>query len=292
MKARTTITGNFNIGFCRGGSPWQKNLSELINWALDVGYGSIDLGTDGDKTADIVINAGLKVGTCTLPDMRGMLSSEKKDRDSAVAENSDYIEACNASGVDKFFVVMLPTDPQRERKDNFSYMIDSYSRLVPVLEKTASCVVVEGWPGPGALCCTPETYRALFNEIPSSAMGVNYDPSHLLRMGIDPLRFLNEFIDRIYHVHGKDTEIIEEGLYEYGHEQDATYAKKISFGNQAWRYTIPGHGVMRWLEAFDRLDEGGYKGIISVELEDANFNGSEEGEKVGLLKSLQYLEGC
>ena len=123
-------------------------------------------------------------------------------------------------------------------------------------------------------------------------MGVNYDPSHLLRMGIEPLRFLNEFIDRIYHVHGKDTEIIEEGLYEYGHEQDATFAKNISFGNQAWRYTIPGHGVMRWLEAFDRLDEGGYKGIISVELEDANFNGSEEGEKVGLLKSLQYLEGC
>ncbi len=292
MNVRTTITGNFNIGFCRGGSPWQKDLNELINWGLDVGYGSIDLGKDGDKTAKSVMSAGLKVGTCTLPEMQAMLSSEKKDRDRAVAQNSDYIEACSASGIDKFFVIMLPADPQRKRKCNFSYMVDSYSRLVPVLEKTASCVVVEGWPGPGALCCTPETYRALFNEIPSAVMGINYDPSHLLRMGIDPLRFLQEFIERIYHVHGKDTEIVEERLYEYGHEQTATFAKNISFGNQAWRYAIPGHGIMRWKEAFSRLAEAEYKGIISVELEDANFNGSEEGEKLGLLKSLQYLEGC
>ena len=123
-------------------------------------------------------------------------------------------------------------------------------------------------------------------------MGINYDPSHLLRMGIDPLRFLQEFIERIYHVHGKDTEIVEERLYEYGHEQTATFAKNISFGNQAWRYAIPGHGIMRWKEAFSRLAEAEYKGIISVELEDANFNGSEKGEKLGLLKSLQYLEGC
>ena len=93
----------------------------------------------------------LKLGRAHFRICEACFHLKKKDRDSAVADNSEYIETCNANGVDKFFVVMLPTDPQRERKDNFSYMIDSYSRLVPVLEKTASCVVVEGWPGPGAL---------------------------------------------------------------------------------------------------------------------------------------------
>ncbi len=289
---RTTVTGNFNIGFCRLNSPWQKNLDELITWAQEVGFGAVDLGRDGDEIAESVIKAGLKVGTVTLPEWQGMLSSESKERDKAVALNNAYIETCCAHGVKNFFVVMLPSDPNKERKDNFSYMVDSFSQLVPVLEKSDGRIVIEGWPGPGALCTTPETYRAFFNEIPSPTMGVNYDPSHLLRMGIDPMRFLHEFIERVYHLHGKDTELMAERLYEYGHEQDSAFTDKIPFGNQAWRYTIPGHGVMRWSEAFEFLEESGYQGCVSVELEDANFNGSEDGEKFGLLKSLQFLEGC
>jgi len=70
-------------------------------------------------------------------------------------------------------------------------------------------------------------------------MGVNYDPSHLIRMGIDPLRFLKEFVGRVYHVHGKDAELFADNLYEYGHEQPPTFAKEMNFGSMAWRYTIP-----------------------------------------------------
>ena len=57
------------------------------------------------------------------------------------------------------------------------------------------------------------------------AFGVNYDPSHLMRMNIDPLRFLYEFGNRVYHVHGKDTEWLSDNLYDYGSEQPATFAK-------------------------------------------------------------------
>jgi hypothetical protein len=35
-----------------------------------------------------------------------------------------------------------------------------------------------------------------------------------------------------------------------------------------------------------------FKGIVSIELEDLRFNGSEVGEKLGLTKSREYLEGC
>ena len=115
-------------------------------------------------------------------------------------------------------------------------------------------------------------------------MGINYDPSHLLRMGIDPLRFLQEFGDRVVHMHGKDTELLSENQYEFGHEQPPTFAKKIRFGSLHWRYTIPGQGVMRWGKAFQMLESIGYKGCISIELEDANFNGSTEGEQFGILQ--------
>ena len=123
-------------------------------------------------------------------------------------------------------------------------------------------------------------------------MGINYDPSHLIRMGIDPIRFLEEFGARVYHVHGKDTELLPENLYEYGHEQPATFAKHFNYGGWQWRYTIPGHGVMRWGKALQVLNAIGYTGNICIELEDANFNGSTEGEKMGFLQGAGFLRGC
>ena len=123
-------------------------------------------------------------------------------------------------------------------------------------------------------------------------MGINYDPSHLIRQGIDPIRFLREFGGRVFHVHGKDTELLPENLYEYGHEQPPTFGKRFRYGAMAWRYTIPGHGVMRWSEAFGILEGLGYAGCVSIELEDANFNGDEETEKLGILQGIRFLSGC
>ena len=132
----------------------------------------------------------------------------------------------------------------------------------------------------------------MIKEVPSTSIGINYDPSHLIRMGIDPIRFLEEFADRVYHVHGKDTEVFAENVYEFGTEQPATFAKGHGFGSLAWRYTIPGHGEMRWLRAFEILKAHGYQGAVSIELEDENFNGSEEGEKMGILSGSQFLASC
>ena len=150
---------------------------------------------------------------------------------------------------------MLPENPALPRAENYGYMVESYGALAAVLEESGSHYVIEGWPGPGALCCTPETYRAFLRDVPSPSMSVNYDPSHLIRMGIDPLRFLIEFLDRVHHVHGKDTEILAENLYTYGHEQPATFAERISYGAHSWRYTIPGQGIFRWGEGLRILAE-------------------------------------
>jgi len=111
-------------------------------------------------------------------------------------------------------------------------------------------------------------------------------------MGIDPIRFVEEFKSRVYHVHGKDTEIIDEALYEFGTEQPATFAKGHGFGSHHWRYTIPGHGCVRWVRAFEILAANGYDGAVSIELEDENFNGSEAGEKAGLIAGGRFLAGC
>jgi sugar phosphate isomerase/epimerase len=287
-----TRTGGFAIGFRRMGSAWQKDLDGLIRWARETGLDAMDLGSDADKTAETIASAGLKIGSVDLPEWQGMISPDKARRGDAIARNAEYVRACSKVGPLNHFLVMLPEKPDLPRAENFRSMAASFNELRSVLEEAKARVAIEGWPGPGALCCTPEGFRAFFRECPSQAMGITYDPSHLIRMGIDPLRFLREFAGRVVHVHGKDTELFPEGLYEYGNLLPPTFVKGHGYGQVCWRYTVPGHGVMDWIEAFRILESNGYRGAVSVELEDENFNGTEAGEKLGLALGCRYLQGC
>jgi sugar phosphate isomerase/epimerase len=264
----------------------------LLEWATHNRLSVIDLGADADKTGQTALDAGLKLGSIDLLEWKSLISPDKAKRDDAVTKNTEYIKTCAKFGSMNYFIAMLPENPELSRKENFGYMVESFAALAPTFEEAKAHIVIEGWPGPGALCCTPEGYRAFFNEVPSQAMGVNFDPSHLIRMGIDPHRFLEEFKARVFHVHGKDCEILGENLYEYGTEQPPTFAEPIDFGNLHWRYTIPGHGGTRWIKVFEILKETGYQGAISIELEDAKFNGTEEGEKLGIMQGAIFLSGC
>jgi sugar phosphate isomerase/epimerase len=291
--AARTRTGGIPIGFRRSGSEWQKDLGSLLAWASDNRFGVIDLGSDGDKCAGLAIEKGFRLGSVDLLHWWGkMISPDRATRHEAVAANSAYIKACAAFGPMNHLVAMIPENPELSRAENFQYMVESYGALTTVLEASDARIVIEGWPGPGALCCTPEVCDAFFRECPSKAFGMNYDPSHLLRMGIDHLRFLEEFVHRVHHAHGKDTELRDDNLYRYGNFQEPTFARKPACGEMHWRYTIPGHGSVRWPEVFRILTEARYQGAISIELEDANFCGSAEAEKAGLLHARSFLESC
>lgn len=287
-----TRTGGYAVGFRRGGGEWQQDLGGLIEWAQRSDLSVIDLGQDGDASAAQVRAAGLIVGSVDLPEWQPMLSPDRGRRAEALERNQNYVQRCSEAGVRNYFLVMLPEDPSRPRAENFGYMVDSFGALAETLDAHNSRLVIEGYPGPGALCCTPEGYRALFEQVQSPSIGINYDPSHLIRMGIDYLRFLDEFAERIYHVHGKDTALLDENLYEYGHEQPPTFAKPRPHAGMAWRYAIPGHGVTRWVDVLQRLEARGYAGAISVELEDANYHGYAEAEQLGIILGSEHLAGC
>ena len=287
-----TKTGGYPIGF-REVLNWKIDFPTTLAFAVENNLEVIDLISDAAEKMPQVKSAALEIGAIDLNERTGLIAADESVRDSAVASAVSFIRKCSEESPRVFFTIMLPENPELPLKENFELMISGYEELVESLENTGSRIAVEGWPGPGCVCCTPEGYRELFKRISSKCMGVNYDPSHLIRMGIDPLKFLEEFGDRVYHVHGKDTELISENLYEYGHEIPSIFASPIRFGNQAWRYTIPGHGCTRWVEVFRILERFGYHGFVSIELEDARFNdGTGSSEKDALILAGTYLSGC
>ncbi|MCY3797149.1 MAG: sugar phosphate isomerase/epimerase [Chloroflexi bacterium] len=286
-----TATGNFPLGWRRRNYAWEQDLDGMIAWALENDLEVIDLGPDADSSAKTVVDAGLRVGTADMSLWQEMISPDAGARRDAVARNAEYIRACAAAGASTFFIVMLPEDPSRPRAENFSYMVDSFGELASTFEECGAYLAIEGWPGPGSLVCTPETYRAFIEQIGSANMGVNYDPSHLLRMGIDPHRFLKEFVGHVFHVHGKDCMIIDENLYQYGNLQDATFAASFKYGGMNWRYTIPGHGLSDWKIILSILEDNGYSGCVSIELEDHYYDDSEYNQKLGVLQGVKFLAG-
>lgn len=130
-------------------------------------------------------------------------------------------------------------------------------------------IALEPWPGSVLghgpyrwtnLATTPELWDRLFDEVPNPALGLEYDPSHLVWQGIDYLQAIRDYAGRIHHIHAKDIVIDEDKLKRVG-----------VHGRGWWRFVIPGLGQLDWPALFDTLKEVGYKGDMAVEHEDRQY---------------------
>jgi len=283
----------FPIGFRRGWTDWQKrDAASLAAWAKQAGFEAIDLTRATLDDIKALRAAGLQLGAVDLLDFGNQMHVDAGKRKELVAQNLAYIKEIAAAGAKYFFTVVIPGDPAKKRAENYALMLEVYAPIAEACANAGAALAVEGWPGGppyfASLVCTPETVRSFLKDIGQGA-GLNYDPSHLIRLGVDHIRFLKEFAEHVKHVHAKDTDVDEDALYEFG-TQPGTFATPHRWGDMTWRYTLPGHGLARWGEIFAVLKSSGYQGAVSVELEDENFNGTEEGEKRALEYSLAFLK--
>ncbi len=97
--------------------------------------------------------------------------------------------------------------------------------------------------------------------------GFNFDPSHLLWQGVDPVEFIRAFPDRIYHVHIKDAIVTLNG-------RSGILASHLNFGDprRGWDFRSPGRGGVNFEEIIRALNEVGYQGPLSVEWEDSGMD--------------------
>lgn len=171
-------------------------------------------------------------------------------------------------------------DRTRPPKENLSLYKKVFSEYAKIAEDNGvriameNCPHINGYPfSIGNIGYSPSIWKLLFEAVPSLAIGLQYDPSHLVWLGIDYLRGIYDFKERIYSVHAKDTEIIKNNLYKEG-----------ILGTNWWRYRLPGLGEINWQKFLGALYDIGYQGDIIIELEDPVFcrDRIDEGLKLGL----------
>ncbi|MBP5296184.1 MAG: sugar phosphate isomerase/epimerase [Bacteriovoracaceae bacterium] len=97
--------------------------------------------------------------------------------------------------------------------------------------------------------------------------GFNFDPSHLYWQMMDPVRFLQEFPDRIFHVHLKDALRMLDG-------KAGILGSHLNFGTlgRGWDFRSLGRGGIDFEAIIRQLVGMGYKGPLSVEWEDAQMD--------------------
>ncbi len=153
---------------------------------------------------------------------------------------------------------------------------DFASRWIPILDRYKELGVVFGLevhPTEIAfdIASARKTLKAISNH---PSFGFNYDPSHFGYQGVDYVKFIYTFADKIFHVHMKDV-----GWSEYpaeagvfgGHTEFGTYGRY-------WDFRSLGHGNINFEEIIRALNYIEYKGPLSVEWEDSGME-REHGAK-------------
>ncbi|MBI3986362.1 MAG: sugar phosphate isomerase/epimerase [Lentisphaerae bacterium] len=109
--------------------------------------------------------------------------------------------------------------------------------------------------------------RALAAVKKRKAFGFNFDPSHLHWQGVSPVKFLQRFKDRIYHVHMKDAIVTLDGV-------TGILSSHLNFGQpgRGWDFRSLGRGGVNFEEIIRELNRIGYGGPLSVEWEDCGMN--------------------
>ena len=176
-------------------------------------------------------------------------------------------------------------DNLAEARDVFRPLVD-YAGERGVKLMIENCVM-EGWHPdgyPGNLAYSPELWEWMFDL----GLYLNFDPSHLMWIGIDPVEVVAPYVDRIPHWQAKDIELFPDKRQRWGHYGPAA-RRDDPWDMGWWRYRVPGLGQVDWRRLIDRLYEAGYRGVVSVEHEDPVWGGDEARVLTGLAVARRTL---
>ena len=97
--------------------------------------------------------------------------------------------------------------------------------------------------------------------------GLNFDPSHFIWQDLDPVMFLQDFAEKIFHVHVKESVRQLNG-------RNGRLGSHLPWADprRGWDFVTAGHGDVNWEPIFRTLNAIGYEGPTSIEWEDAGMD--------------------
>jgi sugar phosphate isomerase/epimerase len=291
------------LGFLTACMP-ERPLEEIAPWAAKRGYEALELAAwpaigdrpftathvkadefegEADRVSKALEDNGLELSALAYYD--NCLHPDPAEREAVHA----HVRACIDAAAELGGVpvgTFIGRDPGRSVAENLREAEQVFPPLVDhagergVTLMIENCVM-EGWHPdgyPGNLAYSPELWEWMFEL----GLALNFDPSHLLWLGIDPIEALKPYVDRVAHAHAKDAETFPAERNRYGFFGRTSTRGEDPWDMGWWRYRIPGLGAVDFRAYVDTLYQGGFQGVLSVEHEDPVWGGSPELVEKGL----------
>lgn len=261
---------------------------ELADFAAKTGFNSLELSAwpESSLNADKVtagdyekIKADLASKDIEIsalgyyPNPLSHNESEAKEARRYLLKVIDLAAAMNVPVVATF----AGRDGGKTLKDNLPLFKEAYSPIMDHAEKRGIKIAIENCPMMNRftmqgenIALSPEMWAAMFDLVPSKNLGLEFDPSHCVWQGIDYIKAVYDFGDRIFHVHAKDMEIRKDVLGQAG-IFGLALSEVDGLGSGWWRARAPGWGEVDWMRFITALIEVGYRGNIDIEHEDDVF---------------------
>ena len=221
--------------------------------------------------------------------------------DTSIRENNvkhlyNVIETAGKLGV-KFVGAFAGRNLDLSFEENFTEFEKIFPNIVKYAADRNVSLLIEncsmpGWHREGwgaTISYSPELWDRMFEIIPDENFGLNFDPSHLIWLGVDYIKALIDYKERVLYFHAKDTKIFEEKRSYY-----SIFGKQLDRENEWdygwWQHKIPGKGSVDWQKIYQTLREIGYDGYVSIEHEDLNYSENDEAIKLGLMKGKAFLD--
>jgi sugar phosphate isomerase/epimerase len=267
-----------------------RPLEEVAEFAASEGFDAIEIDVGGhikspERVADAVDlarNRGLFVSSITY--FGNQLDPDPSRRKELRTRTAEFAQAIGAAGV-PIFVIFPGRDDTVSEEANYDDFAEYANGLIAATRSSGLVFAVENWPGPADnfVGTTPGGWEQLFSRIGDRRFGLEFDPSHLIRIGVDPYEALDAVRDRIAILHAKDTAI------------DPAMQQAVGYhGKGWWQYKLPGKGLLDWSRFLRQAKSHGFDGTLSIEHEDAAYGwpgkdlaARKEGERQGLA----YLRG-
>ena len=184
------------------------------------------------------------------------------------------------------YVAMFPPVPQSVIDAGYQDFADRWNPILDVFDECGVRFAHEVHPSEIAYdyWSTVRTLEAIGHR---PAFGLNWDPSHFMWQQIDPVAFISDFKDRIYHVDCKDTKM------RMGGGRNGILSSHLPWGDprRGWDFVSMGRGDVPWEDSFRALTAIGYDGPLSVEWEDAGMDRLQGApEALAFLKSFGFAQ--
>lgn len=164
------------------------------------------------------------------------------------------------------YLYSFPQTTEEMVEAGFQEIYDLWCPILDVFKENGIKFALEVHPGEIAFDYYT-TKRLLEKFADRPEFGLNFDPSHLIWQGVTPHVFLEDFIDRVYHVHMKDAAVTLNG-------RSGLLGSHIDFGDlrRGWNFRSLGHGDVNFEEIIRVLNAYDYQGPLSVEWEDSGMD--------------------